>query len=120
MNNYIFKQALKGAVEKKGKDLKVLDLRKFQTFTDYFLLVSGTSNKHVQAIADSIKEECKKANIPFFGEEGYNQAKWVLLDYGDFIVHIFDEEVREYYDIEGLWLDAEKIDIESVYSEAKP
>ena len=113
MENNILKTCVKGIVEKKGRDLVALDLSKFQTFTDFFLIVSGTSNKHVQAIADSVKEECKKAKIPLLSDEGYKEAKWILLDYGDVIVHIFDEEIRSFYDIEGLWFEADNVDIES-------
>ena len=114
MENNILKTCLNGVLEKKGKDVVILDLTKFQTFTDFFLIASGTSNKHVQAIADSVKEECKKGKIPLFSDEGYKEAKWVLLDFGDVIVHIFDGEIRDFYDIEGLWFEAEKVDIESL------
>ena len=119
MKNNNLKHAVAGIIEKKGKDIVIIDIRKFKTFADFFIIVSGTSNKHVQAIADGIKEECKKSNVPFFGEEGYAQAKWILLDYGDFIIHVFDEEVREHYDIEGLWLDADRIDLKSLGFEIK-
>ena len=119
MNNNLLKTTVSGAIEKKGKDIKILDLKKYGTFTDYFLIVSGTSNKHVQAIADGIKEENKKNKFPLFGEEGYREAKWILLDYGDIIVHIFDEEVRDFYDIEGLWFEADTIDLESLGFDSK-
>ncbi len=119
MENNILKSTVFGALEKKGKDITILDLKKFGTFTDYFVIVSGTSNKHVQAIADSIKEVNKKERFPIYGEEGYREGKWILLDYGDVVAHIFDEEVRDFYDIEGLWFEAEKIDIESLGFEDK-
>ncbi len=119
MENNLLKTTVLAALEKKAKNINILDLRKFGTFTDYFVIISGTSNKHVQAIADSIKEENKKRKFSLFGEEGYREAKWILLDYGDLIVHIFDEEVRDFYDIEGLWFEADKIELESLGIEDK-
>ena len=113
MNN-ILKQTVHGILEKKGNNIVILDLNKFQTFTNFFVIVSGTSNKHVQAVADGVKEECKKSGFPLFGEEGYKEAKWILLDYGEVIVHIFEESIREFYDIEGLWFEAETIDLKSL------
>jgi ribosome-associated protein len=119
MEKNILKTSVFGALEKKAINIKILDLKKLESFTDYFIIISGTSNKHVQAIADSIKEENKKNNYPLFGEEGYKEAKWILLDYGDVIIHVFDEEVRDFYDIEGLWFEADKIDLESLALEDK-
>ncbi len=114
MENNTLKLVVEGAVEKKGKDIVILDLKKFQTFTEYFVIVSGSSGKHVQAVADGVKEICKKGGAALFSEEGYKEAKWILLDYGDVILHIFDEEIREFYDIEGLWFEADKKTLESL------
>ena len=119
MAENLLKSTVEALLEKKVVNPVILNLKKFQTFTDYFIIASGTSNKHVQALADSVKECNKKNKFPLLGEEGYQEAKWVLLDYGELIVHIFDENVREFYDIEGLWLEAEKIDTESLISDSK-
>ena len=114
MTENILTSTVNGLLEKKAVNPVILDLKKFQTFTDYFIIVSGTSNKHAQALADSVKEFNKKSKFPLLGEEGYRDGKWILLDYGEVIIHIFDEELREFYDIEGLWLEAEKIDVDSL------
>jgi ribosome-associated protein len=95
--------------EKKGADLVVLDMRKVGTFTDYFILCSGTSTRQTQAIADSIKEDFKKNKVELHGIEGYNQGSWILMDYVDFIINIFLPETREFYDLERLWEDAESL-----------
>jgi ribosome-associated protein len=97
--------------EKKGIDLIVLDMRKVGTFTDYFILCSGTSTRQTQAIADSIREDFKKNNVELYGIEGYNQGSWILMDYIDFIINIFLPETREFYDLERLWEDAEKLEL---------
>jgi len=81
------------------------------SFTDYFILCSGTSTRQTQAIADSIREELKKNHIELKGIEGYNQGSWILMDYIDFIINIFLPETRTFYDLERLWEDAEKVDI---------
>ncbi len=100
------------AAEKKGIDLKVLDLRQIAAFTEYFILVTGTNQRQVQAIADEITEQLKKQHGTSPNRvEGYGAAEWVLLDYGDFVVHVFDKEAREFYDLERLWRDAQKVEM---------
>ena len=88
----------------KGQDLKVLDLRKLVSFTDYFIIVTGTSDRHVQAMADKVNLKLKKEHhllpITF---EGYDRGEWVLLDYGDFVLHIFQPETRERYSLDDFW-----------------
>jgi ribosome-associated protein len=102
--------ALQAAGEKKALDPVVLDLRELASFTDYFVIVSGTNVRQVQAIADGIQEQLRKqlgarpARV-----EGYNSAEWVLLDYGDFIFHVFEEKSRRFYDLERLWRDAARV-----------
>ena len=106
------------ASEKKAIDLVALDLREVASFAEYFIIASGANQRQVQAIADEINEQLKKAlrSRPV-RIEGYNGAEWVLLDYGDFIVHVFDKDSRGFYDLERLWRDAKKVEIpESISS----
>ena len=104
--------AIKCAQEKKGIDIKGLDLREIATFTEHFIIVTGSNQRQVQAIADEINEKLKKdLSIRPVRIEGYKSGEWVLLDYGDFIVHIFDKNSRDFYDLERLWLDAKQIEI---------
>ena len=102
--------------EKKGEDIVVLDLRKITSVTDYFIITTGSSNVHVKAIAEEIREKMKKENktIPWH-VEGLEALRWILLDYIDIIVHIFDADSRLYYSIEKLWKDAKSLHIETKY-----
>lgn len=98
--------AVAAADDRKAVDLKVLHLEKVTDFTDYFLICSGTSERQVQAIADSVLERLREEKVRPLHMEGYNRGQWVLLDYGDFVVHIFQEEPRKFYALERLWGDA--------------
>ena len=102
--------ALHAASEKKAHDLVVLDLREVASFTDYFVIASGTNVRQVQAIADAVQEQLRKQlRVKPARVEGYNSAEWVLLDYGDFIFHVFEEKSRRFYDLERLWRDAARV-----------
>lgn len=104
--------AIKCAADKKAFDLVALDLRAIASFTEYFIIASGSNQRQVQAIADEINEQLKKQlAIKAIRIEGYNSADWVLLDYGDFVVHIFNGESREFYDLARLWRDAGRVEI---------
>lgn len=104
--------ALTCASEKKAVDTVVLDLRDIASFTEFFVITSGTNQRQVQAIADEIQEQLKKQlDSRPIRTEGYNTAEWILLDYGDFIAHIFDQKSREFYDLERLWRDAKKVEV---------
>ncbi len=109
------------ALDKKGFNLIILEIGKVNPFTDCFLLVSGRSDRHVQAIADALYQDLKKTKGGVLGVEGYEEGKWVLIDAGDVIIHIFQETVRRYYDLEGLWIDApsQKIDEEETDEETE-
>lgn len=100
------------AWDKKGKDILVMDLRELMSVTDYFVLVSGESEIHVKALANHIEKELKKKNVELWHKEGYQQLRWVLMDYIDIIVHIFRPDVREFYGLERLWADAKISKIE--------
>ncbi|MFO7767009.1 MAG: ribosome silencing factor [Pelovirga sp.] len=100
------------AREKKGDNLLLLDLRERSSLTDYLLLVSGRSDRQVQAIAEHIHTEFKHRHQLYpLSIEGLDQGRWVLLDYGDVTIHVFQQPVREFYDLEGLWSEAPEADL---------
>ena len=101
--------ALHAASDKKALAPVALDLREIASFTDYFLIVSGANVRQVQAIADEVLERLKKEGTRAARVEGYNTAEWVLLDYGDFIFHVFEAKARQFYDLERLWRDAARV-----------
>src|ERR1044071_2956412 len=104
--------ALHAAAEKKAHDLVVLDLREVASFTDYFVIASGTNVRQVQAVADEVQEQLRKQlSVRPARVEGYNSAEWVLLDYGDFIFQVFEEKSRRFYDLERLWRDAARVQL---------
>ncbi len=106
------KLALHCASEKKAFDMVALDLREIASFTEYFVLASGANQRQVQAIADEIDEQLKKQlGTRPVRTEGYSTAEWILMDYGDFIVHVFEKNARDFYDLERLWRDAKRVDI---------
>lgn len=97
------------AEEKKAENILVLRLTALTEFTDYFVICSGNSTRQTQAIADEITEQFRKINLRPLNTEGYNTGEWILLDYGAFIVHVFTETSRQFYDLERLWRDAERV-----------
>ena len=103
--------AVEAASEKKADNIVALDLRGVATFTDYFLICSGTSTRQVQTIAEAILEKLEEHGTRPLHVEGETVAQWILIDYGDLVVHVFEQRAREYYDLERLWRDAEKIPI---------
>lgn len=106
------KLAIYSAAEKKAVDIVALDLRKITSFAEFFVIANGTNQRQVQAIADEISEQLKKQlKKNAIRIEGYVGAEWVLLDYGDFIFHIFNTESRAFYDLERLWRDAKKVEV---------
>ena len=103
--------AIEAASEKKALDLVVLDLREIASFTDYFVIASGANERQVQAIADELYEKLKKSGSTAARVEGYKTAEWVLLDFGDFVVHVFEQKARQFYDLERLWREARKVEL---------
>jgi ribosome-associated protein len=97
------------ALEKKAFDITILELKKASSLTDYFIICSGRSDRQVQAIAQSIEEKMGEQGIHPLGEEGMREGRWVLVDYDDVVIHIFYDQVRRYYDLEGLWIEAPRI-----------
>jgi ribosome-associated protein len=105
--------AVEAAQDKQALDISVLNLRGSAAFADYFLLCSGSSAPQMQAISDAVEERLHRAGRRVAHREGRGSAEWMLLDYGFLIVHIFSERARQYYDLERLWRNAERIDIGS-------
>jgi ribosome-associated protein len=103
--------ALQAASDKKALDLVLLDLREIATFTDYFLITSGANQRQVQAIADEVVDKLKKSGTPAARIEGYRTAEWILVDYGDFVVHVFEDKARKSYDLERLWRESKRIEL---------
>jgi ribosome-associated protein len=103
--------AINAVSGKKAEELVALDLREIASFTDYFLICSGTSTRQVQAIADEVVEKLKEHGARPLHIEGYASAQWVLIDYGDLVVHVFEQRAREFYDLERLWRDAKRVEI---------
>lgn len=99
------------AGEKKALDIVVLDLRPAKAFTDFFIICTGANTRQVQAIADEVTEGLRKTGLKPSLVEGESQAEWVLVDYFDFIVHVFTPKTREFYGLERLWGDAERVDL---------
>jgi ribosome-associated protein len=106
-------EAMEAALEKKALEPVLLDVTAESTYTDYILLVSGRSDRHVQAVSDAVQEQLKKrlGKRPI-GVEGQRDGQWSLLDFGDLVVHVFYHPVREFYDLEGLWIDAPRVPID--------
>ena len=105
----------RAAIDKKAQNLKILDLREFSSFTEYFIVCSGTSDRHVQTIADSASVELREEKIGTLSTEGYSEGRWVLMDLGDVVLHVFLDPLREYYDLERLWADAPRVPIPSEF-----
>jgi ribosome-associated protein len=104
-------RAIAAAEDKKAVDLVVLDLRKAAGFTDFFVIASGTNPRQVRAIADSVMEALAADGVKPAHVEGYDRSEWILLDYFDFIVHLFAPGTRAFYSLERLWGNAERIDV---------
>ncbi|MBA3014005.1 MAG: ribosome silencing factor [Proteobacteria bacterium] len=102
------------ALDKKGENIVVLDVQKISGFTDYFLIMEGRSTRHVQGLATALEQQMSRKRLTNAKAEGLEEGQWVLLDFGDVIVHIFYHEARQVYDLEGLWHDAPRVDLTSL------
>lgn len=103
--------AARAAGSKKALDLRILDLRGITSFADYFVVCSGANQRQIQAIADEVLARMKDQGRAALGIEGYDKAEWVLIDYGDLLVHIFSDAARKFYDLERLWRTAKQIEV---------
>ena len=104
-------QAVRAAEDKKAEDIVILNLSSICSFTDYFLICTGHSSRQVQAIVDGIEEKLRKQSFRPTHIEGYSQGEWVLMDYTDFVVHVFSPKAREFYDLERLWRGARRLEV---------
>jgi ribosome-associated protein len=103
--------AVRAAEAKKAIDIRILDLREVTSFTDFFVICSGSNPRQIQAISEGITQDLKKSGEHPISMEGYESADWVLLDYGDYVIHILSEKARDFYDLERLWRHAKPVDI---------
>jgi ribosome-associated protein len=102
------------ALDTKAEDLMVLDVRDLSSFTDFFVIMSGRSSRHVQGLAEAIEEALRSKRVSSKHSEGLQEGLWVLLDFGDMVVHVFYKEKRSFYDLEGLWHDAPRLDLHAM------
>lgn len=109
--------AAKALDDKKGVDITLLEITDVTTLADHFLICTGTSNTHVKSLCDAVEETLDAAGEPALRREGHRSGTWVLLDYGCLVVHVFTEETRQFYDLERLWSDAKKVDLDTVIKE---
>jgi ribosome-associated protein len=108
-------ECARAAIDKKAENLKVLDLTNLSSFTDYFLICSGMSDRQVMAIAVSIEAAMSAQDRELISIEGYSEGRWVLMDFGDVVIHIFLDALREYYDLENLWAEAPRVKVPSEF-----
>lgn len=97
------------AVERKAENVVVLDVHKLLYLTEFFVIATGQSDRHLRALADEMTDELKESGVERFGLEGVEDARWVLADFGGVIVHLFNDKARGFYDLEGMWADAKKV-----------
>lgn len=103
--------ALRALEDKKAEDIRIIDISTVSVLADYFIIANGSNRSQIQALADSVEEKLGKAGTPVKQIEGYASANWVLLDFGDIIVHIFDKENRLFYDLERIWRDGALVEL---------
>jgi len=111
------KLACEALLEKKAEDVKIINIEEVSVVADYFIIASGTNRNQVQAMADNVEEQLHKAGYPAKQTEGYRSANWILIDFCDVIVHIFDTENRLFYDLERIWRDGKAIRVEDLDAE---
>lgn len=105
------KTVYKALDDKKAEDIRIIDIREVSYMADYFIIANGTNVNQVHALCDNVSEELSKMNLHAKQTEGYTTGNWVLMDYGDIIIHIFDKESRNYYDLERIWKDGKIVEL---------
>lgn len=105
----------RAAIDKKAENVKILNLSDLSGFTDYFVICSGMSDRQVRSIADSVLHSMEAAGADIYSSEGYGEGRWILMDFGEVVVHVFQDALREYYDLEALWADAPRVKVPSGY-----
>lgn len=106
--------AVNALEDKKAEDICIIDISEISVLADYFIIAGGNNISQIQALSDAVDEKLGKAGFPLKQIEGYNNANWILLDFGDIIVHIFDRENRLFYDLERIWSDGRKVDLDEL------
>ena len=109
--------AAKALDDRKGVDIALLEITDVTTLADHFLICTGTSNTHVKSLCDAVEEALDNAGEPVLRREGHRSGTWVLLDYGCLVVHVFTEETRQFYDLERLWSDAKRVELDTIIKE---
>ena len=110
-SNEIAKLAITALEDKKAEDIKVIDISEVSVIADYFIIANGTNRSQIQTLSDHVEEVLGKAGVPLRQVEGYDSANWVLLDFHDVIIHVFDKENRLFYDLERIWRDGKMIEM---------
>lgn len=103
------KIVLEALENKKAEDIRVIDISEISILADYFIIASGTNSRQLQALADEVEEKLARENCALKQAEGYDGANWILLDFGDMVVHLFDQESRAFYDLERIWRDGKTV-----------
>ena len=106
--------AIDALEDRKGEDIRVIDISEISTLADYFIIAAGTNRNQVQALADNVQEKLGRAGYMSKNVEGYDSANWILIDFGDIIVHVFDSENRLFYDLERIWRDGKLIEADDL------
>ncbi len=112
--NNTLKTVINALQDKKAENIQIIDIHEISTVADYFVITSGSNRSQVQALADNVEEKLAANEIRPKNIEGYNTANWILLDYRDILIHIFDKESRGFYDLERLWRDGKLVDINTI------
>ncbi len=110
----LVKLAIQALEDKKAEEIRVIDIQEISTLADYFIIANGSNRSQIQALADHVEETLGKAGLPLKQVEGYETANWILMDYRDIIVHVFDRENRLFYDLDRIWRDGKTIDLEQL------
>ena len=110
----IVKKAYDALSDKKGEDIKIIEIGKLSTVADYFIIANGSNAPHVESLVDNVEEELLKENIHAERIEGVKSSGWILMDYNDVVVHVFSKEDRLFYDLERVWRDGKEVDVESL------
>ena len=113
-NRELTKLVIDALEDKKAADIRVIDISDVSVLADYFIIANGTNRNQIQAMSDAVEEKMGKAGYPVKQVEGYNNASWILLDFGDIIVHLFDQKERLLYDLERIWRDGKQIDTSEI------
>lgn len=106
--------AISALEDKKAEDIRVIDISQVSVLADYFIIANGTNTSQIQALSNEVETKLGRAGFPIKQMEGYNNANWVLLDFGDIIVHVFDKENRFFYDLERIWRDGKSVELDEL------